>query len=118
MSRVRKSVLALLSFTIFISAAFAAFSEVNTKATGYDWVKYSKNEKESYARLIYRTLKVGKKTDVAPFIRLLDEFYSSLEKKYPYPDPEKDRFYKESCINIIGSIMHAAENQNNRNRQK
>lgn len=89
---------------LLTNSAFAVRQAASLNATGYDWLGYSKADKNTFAELLYVVHDVDKKkikpTDV---IKALDDFYYGAIKEAKQ-DPlhfDEDESLKIRCVDVI-----------------
>lgn len=94
-------------FTIVIFTALAAFAKteaVSLKATGYEWLGYSPEEKRVFAGILHMAAGQNKSVyDSEEVIKRIDDFYySAIEraKKDPLNFDENESL-KVKCISVI-----------------
>jgi hypothetical protein len=90
---------------LLLTITVLAFAEVDLRATGYNWLSYSKSDKQALVVLMYDALKINEKARVENGVNILNGFYDQLEKKYANDSTEKDKYLRTPCMNILVSII-------------
>lgn len=95
----------LILVLIFVSTSvFAKTQAASLNATGYDWLGYSKEDKYSFAHLLYVIHGVDKsKNTPVEIIKRLDDFYYgaiAAAKKDPLNVDEDDSL-KVRCVDVV-----------------
>ncbi len=103
-----KLLLVLLLIISLTGAAFAAARAASLNATGYDWLGYSKEDKFTFAQLLYVVHGVDKnKNKPDDIIKALDDFYYGAIKEAK-ADPlgcDEDASLKIRCVSVIANRL-------------
>lgn len=97
--------LIILALTLFlVQGIHASRTGVSLKATGYEWLGYSSEEKRVFAGLLHLAVDKKKgayKTD--EIIKKLDSFYySAMEKARSDPLKfDEDEYLRIPCVKVI-----------------
>jgi len=86
---------------IFMCMCVLTFADVTLEATGYDWVQYSRNEKELLVDIIYKHLNVDtKQYSVNKGMATLNSFFSPYNKDGT-PNEARNFFLNMKCVDLI-----------------
>jgi len=79
---------------------------INLRATGYDWVKYSQDEKLKFIEGLFAISRLDKSEySIEKGVELLDAYYHAAHKKAQGgPDSNEDKFFSVPCIIAFGNF--------------
>ena len=95
---------------------FPSPSDVNLKATGYDWIEYTKDEKIALMKVLFEMYKLDEGVySIEKAVKNLDVHYYAAHKEVQdnpkFNEDDLDNFYGVYCALAFGNIISDEESE-------